>query len=85
MLVTAYTVYVIFIKFNVQIERAFKTQLLKHKNIVRVITVVKPEQVSTRVINVVKLNILYNFSLLTILGNVVSHNGIVCRCLTNFD
>ncbi|XP_030280770.1 sodium/potassium/calcium exchanger 1-like isoform X2 [Sparus aurata] len=44
MLVTAYTVYVIFIKFNVQIERAFKTQLLKHKNIVRVITVVKPEQ-----------------------------------------
>ncbi|XP_030280763.1 sodium/potassium/calcium exchanger 1-like isoform X2 [Sparus aurata] len=46
MLVTAYTVYVIFMKFNVQIERAFKTQLLKHKNIVRIIAVVEPEQTS---------------------------------------
>ena len=54
MLVTAYTVYVIFMKFNVQIERAFKTQLLKHKNIVRIIAVVEPEQVSTRVTNVLK-------------------------------
>ncbi|XP_073327895.1 sodium/potassium/calcium exchanger 2-like [Pagrus major] len=44
MLVTAYTVYVIFMKFNVQIEHAFKTQLHKHKNIVRVIAVVEPEQ-----------------------------------------
>ncbi|XP_036964474.1 sodium/potassium/calcium exchanger 1-like isoform X3 [Acanthopagrus latus] len=42
MLVTAYTAYVIFMKFNVQIEGAFKTQLLKHKNVV--VTVEEPEQ-----------------------------------------
>uniref|UniRef100_A0A3P9D8B8 Sodium/potassium/calcium exchanger 1 n=1 Tax=Maylandia zebra TaxID=106582 RepID=A0A3P9D8B8_9CICH len=35
MLVACYTVYVIFMKFNVQIERAFKTQLHKHKSIVK--------------------------------------------------
>ncbi|XP_044050133.1 sodium/potassium/calcium exchanger 1 isoform X2 [Siniperca chuatsi] len=44
MLVTSYTLYVIFMKFNVQIERAFKTQLYKHKNIVRVIAVEEPEK-----------------------------------------
>lgn len=49
MLVTSYTLYVIFMKFNVQIEQAFKAQLHKHKNIVRVIAVEEPEKVSTRV------------------------------------
>uniref|UniRef100_A0A8D0D6L8 Sodium/potassium/calcium exchanger 1 n=1 Tax=Sander lucioperca TaxID=283035 RepID=A0A8D0D6L8_SANLU len=37
MLVACYTLYVIFMKFNVQIERTFKTLLLKNKNIVRII------------------------------------------------
>lgn len=46
-LVAGYTLYVIFMKFNVQIERAFKTQLHKHKNIVKVIAVEEPEKVST--------------------------------------
>uniref|UniRef100_A0A8C4DXP9 Sodium/potassium/calcium exchanger 1 n=1 Tax=Dicentrarchus labrax TaxID=13489 RepID=A0A8C4DXP9_DICLA len=49
MLVTSYTLYVIFMKFNVQIEQAFKTQLYKHKNIVKIITVEEPEKVSTPV------------------------------------
>ncbi|XP_039988339.1 sodium/potassium/calcium exchanger 1 isoform X2 [Xiphias gladius] len=44
MLVASYTFYVIFMKFNVQIERAFKTQLYKHKNIVKVISVEEPEK-----------------------------------------
>uniref|UniRef100_A0A3B4TYF4 Sodium/potassium/calcium exchanger 1 n=1 Tax=Seriola dumerili TaxID=41447 RepID=A0A3B4TYF4_SERDU len=43
MLVAGYTVYVIFMKFNVQIEQAVKTQLYKHKNIVKVIAVEEPE------------------------------------------
>lgn len=46
MLVAGYTLYVIFMKFNVQIEQAFKTQLQKHKNIVRVIAIEEPEEVS---------------------------------------
>ncbi|XP_062245028.1 sodium/potassium/calcium exchanger 1-like [Platichthys flesus] len=33
MLVASYCLYVIFMKFNVQLERAFKSQLHKHKNI----------------------------------------------------
>lgn len=45
MLVSSYTFYVIFMKFNVQIERAFKSQFYKHKNIVRVIEVVDTEKV----------------------------------------
>ncbi|KAF7664522.1 hypothetical protein LDENG_00174500 [Lucifuga dentata] len=45
MLVGCYTLYVIFMKFNVQIEHAFKTQLHKHKNIVKIITVEEPEKV----------------------------------------
>ncbi|XP_034541987.1 sodium/potassium/calcium exchanger 1 [Notolabrus celidotus] len=44
MLVTSYTVYVIFMKFNVQLERAFKTQLHKHKNIVKIIAVEEEEK-----------------------------------------
>uniref|UniRef100_A0A3Q4AHH2 Sodium/potassium/calcium exchanger 1 n=1 Tax=Mola mola TaxID=94237 RepID=A0A3Q4AHH2_MOLML len=44
MLVTCYTMYVIFMKFNVQIERAFKAQLHKHQNIVQVIMVEEPEK-----------------------------------------
>ncbi|XP_023278358.1 sodium/potassium/calcium exchanger 1-like [Seriola lalandi dorsalis] len=47
MLVAGYTVYVIFMKFNVQIEQAVKTQLYKHKNIVKVIAVEEPEKVNT--------------------------------------
>ncbi|XP_071354301.1 sodium/potassium/calcium exchanger 1-like [Trachinotus anak] len=47
MLVAGYTFYVIFMKFNVQIEQAFKTQLHKHKNIVKVIAVEEPETVET--------------------------------------
>lgn len=47
MLVGGYTLYVIFMKFNVQIERAFKTQLHKHRNIVRIIAVEESEKVST--------------------------------------
>ncbi|XP_054862180.1 sodium/potassium/calcium exchanger 1-like isoform X11 [Amphiprion ocellaris] len=39
MLVAGYTTYVIFMKFNVQLEQAFKTQLHKHKSIVKVIAV----------------------------------------------
>ncbi|XP_068168188.1 sodium/potassium/calcium exchanger 1-like [Antennarius striatus] len=44
MLVIGYTLYVIFMKFNVQLERAFKTQLYKHKNIVKVIALEEPEK-----------------------------------------
>lgn len=46
MLVGGYTVYVIFMKFNVQIECAFKTQLHKHRNIVKIIAVEESEKVS---------------------------------------
>lgn len=49
MLVASYTLYVIFMKFNVQIEQAFKSQLNKHKNIVKIIAVEEPEKVSTAV------------------------------------
>ncbi|XP_055365708.1 sodium/potassium/calcium exchanger 1 isoform X2 [Betta splendens] len=44
MLVAGYTCYVIFMKFNVQIESVFKTQIHKHKSIVRVIAVEEPEK-----------------------------------------
>ncbi|XP_041650588.1 sodium/potassium/calcium exchanger 1-like [Cheilinus undulatus] len=44
MLVTSYTLYVVFMKFNVQIERAFKTQLHKHKSIVKIIAVEDSEK-----------------------------------------
>ncbi|KAM7414644.1 hypothetical protein PAMA_019455 [Pampus argenteus] len=44
LLVTSYTLYVTFMKFNVQIERAFKTQIFKHKNIVRIISVEEPDK-----------------------------------------
>ncbi|KAM7003575.1 sodium/potassium/calcium exchanger 1-like [Tautogolabrus adspersus] len=46
MLVTSYCLYVIFMKFNVQLERAFKTQLHKHKNIVRIIAVEESEKIN---------------------------------------
>lgn len=46
MLVACYSLYVVFMKFNVQLERAFKTQLHKHKRIVKVIAVEEPEKVS---------------------------------------
>ncbi|KAE8296259.1 Sodium/potassium/calcium exchanger 1 [Larimichthys crocea] len=39
MLVTSYVLYIIFMKFNAQIEREFKTQLCKYRNIVKVIAV----------------------------------------------
>ncbi|XP_051513056.1 sodium/potassium/calcium exchanger 1-like isoform X2 [Myxocyprinus asiaticus] len=44
MLVGGYALYVIFMKFNVQIEKAFKSQLRKHKSIVKVIAVEEPEK-----------------------------------------
>ncbi|XP_075993947.1 sodium/potassium/calcium exchanger 1 [Genypterus blacodes] len=44
MLVGGYTVYVIFMKFNVQIERAFKAQLHKHQNIVKIIALEEPDK-----------------------------------------
>ncbi|XP_056110115.1 sodium/potassium/calcium exchanger 1 isoform X1 [Rhinichthys klamathensis goyatoka] len=44
MLVSGYALYVTFMKYNVQIERAFKYQLMKHKNIVKVIAVEEPEK-----------------------------------------
>ncbi|XP_016411437.1 sodium/potassium/calcium exchanger 1-like isoform X1 [Sinocyclocheilus rhinocerous] len=44
MLVCGYATYVVFMKYNVQIEQAFKTQLRKHKNIVKVIAVEEPEK-----------------------------------------
>ncbi|XP_075327104.1 sodium/potassium/calcium exchanger 1-like [Odontesthes bonariensis] len=45
MLVAGYSFYVIFMKFNVPLERAFKTQLHKHKSIVKIISVEEPEKV----------------------------------------
>ena len=47
MLVASYCLYVIFMKFNVQLERAFKSQLHKHKSIVRIIAVEEPDKVRT--------------------------------------
>ncbi|XP_069384550.1 sodium/potassium/calcium exchanger 1 [Paralichthys olivaceus] len=44
MLVTSYSLYVIFMKFNVQLEQAFKSQLHKHKNIVKIIAVEEPDK-----------------------------------------
>ncbi|XP_059362546.1 sodium/potassium/calcium exchanger 1-like isoform X1 [Carassius carassius] len=44
MLVGGYATYVVFMKYNVQIEHAFKSQLRKHKNIVKVIAVEEPEK-----------------------------------------
>ncbi|TRY87117.1 hypothetical protein DNTS_008179 [Danionella cerebrum] len=44
MLVGGYATYVVFMKFNVQIEQAFKSQLRKHKNIVKVIAVEEPDK-----------------------------------------
>ncbi|KAL7402425.1 hypothetical protein ABVT39_014793 [Epinephelus coioides] len=44
MLVGCYTLYVTFMKFNVQIEQAFKVLILKNKNIVRIISVEEPEK-----------------------------------------
>lgn len=45
MLVGGYATYVYFMKYNVQIEQAVKSQLRKHKNIVKVIPVEEPEKV----------------------------------------
>ncbi|XP_058244570.1 sodium/potassium/calcium exchanger 1 isoform X2 [Hemibagrus wyckioides] len=44
MLVAGYAIYVYFMKYNVQIEQAFKAQLRRHKNIVKVIPVEEPEK-----------------------------------------
>ncbi|XP_056272214.1 sodium/potassium/calcium exchanger 1 isoform X2 [Pseudoliparis swirei] len=44
MLVACYTLYVIFMKFNVQIERTIKAILLKNQNIVRIFAVEEPEK-----------------------------------------
>ncbi|XP_064169768.1 sodium/potassium/calcium exchanger 1 [Anguilla rostrata] len=44
MLLMAYCSYVLFMKYNVQLEQAFKGQLSKHKNIIKVFTVEEPEK-----------------------------------------
>ncbi|MBN3318776.1 NCKX2 protein, partial [Atractosteus spatula] len=44
LLVTGYCSYVLFMKYNVQLEHAFKTQLNKHKSIVKVISLEEPEK-----------------------------------------
>uniref|UniRef100_A0A671MML4 Sodium/potassium/calcium exchanger 1 n=1 Tax=Sinocyclocheilus anshuiensis TaxID=1608454 RepID=A0A671MML4_9TELE len=44
MLLCGYATYVVFMKYNVQLEQAFKSQLRKHKNIVKVIAVEEPEK-----------------------------------------
>uniref|UniRef100_W5N8T5 Sodium/potassium/calcium exchanger 1 n=1 Tax=Lepisosteus oculatus TaxID=7918 RepID=W5N8T5_LEPOC len=44
LLVTGYCSYVLFMKYNVQLEHAFKTQLNKHKSIVKVIALEEPEK-----------------------------------------
>lgn len=49
MLVGSYTLYVIFMKFNVQIEHAFKTQLHKHRKIINVIAVEESEKVGIQI------------------------------------
>ncbi|XP_041075088.1 sodium/potassium/calcium exchanger 1-like [Polyodon spathula] len=47
MLLGAYVLYVIFMKYNVPVEHFFKAQLNKHKSIVRVIALEEPGKVST--------------------------------------
>ncbi|XP_018618973.2 sodium/potassium/calcium exchanger 1 isoform X1 [Scleropages formosus] len=44
LLILGYMSYVYFMKYNVQLEYAFKTQLNKHKNIVKVIALEEPEK-----------------------------------------
>uniref|UniRef100_A0A8C6LF97 Sodium/potassium/calcium exchanger 1 n=1 Tax=Nothobranchius furzeri TaxID=105023 RepID=A0A8C6LF97_NOTFU len=44
MLVGCYSLYVIFMKYNVQLEQTFKAQLHKHKSIVKVIAVEEPQK-----------------------------------------
>ncbi|XP_036400168.1 sodium/potassium/calcium exchanger 1-like [Megalops cyprinoides] len=46
LLVMGYASYVYFMKYNVQIEQAFKAQLNKHKSIVKVIALEEPDKVS---------------------------------------
>jgi len=45
MLLAIYTLYVCFMKYNVQLEQAFKAQLNKHKNIIQIIAVMEPDKV----------------------------------------
>nr|XP_061812870.1 sodium/potassium/calcium exchanger 1-like [Nerophis lumbriciformis] len=47
MLLTTYSLYVIFMKFNAQIEHVVKMQLYKHKSIVRIITDEETETTTT--------------------------------------
>ena len=58
MLLACYSVYVIFMKFNVQIEQTFKSLLFKNKNIVR-IAVGEPEKVSTQEMTLI-LNVVFH-------------------------
>uniref|UniRef100_A0A8C5FU02 Sodium/potassium/calcium exchanger 1 n=1 Tax=Gadus morhua TaxID=8049 RepID=A0A8C5FU02_GADMO len=43
-LLAGYTLYVCFMKYNVELERAFKSQLHKHKNIVQILAVKEPDK-----------------------------------------
>lgn len=45
MLLAGYTLYVSFMKYNVQLERAFKAQLTKHQNVIQIIAVLEPDKV----------------------------------------
>lgn len=69
MLVTGYTLYVTFMKFNVQIEQAFKSQLHKHKNIVRVIAVDDTEKVGNPTQSIFSFSLFYVTA--TLLKNVI--------------
>lgn len=50
LLVTLYILYVIFMKYNVQIERVIETQLHKHKNSVKVVVMEEPKKVRNPVL-----------------------------------
>lgn len=72
MLVTAYTLYVTFMKFNVQIEQAFKSQLHKHKNIVRVIAVDDTDKVRNPTQSIFSFSLSFSlYMTATLLKNVI--------------
>uniref|UniRef100_A0A672Y4Z6 Sodium/potassium/calcium exchanger 1 n=1 Tax=Sphaeramia orbicularis TaxID=375764 RepID=A0A672Y4Z6_9TELE len=67
-LVASYTLYMIFMKFDVQIEQAFKSQLHKHRNVVKVISVEEPEKVSVVLLMRPRIGFFFNHLINTITG-----------------
>uniref|UniRef100_A0A672YAC3 Sodium/potassium/calcium exchanger 1 n=1 Tax=Sphaeramia orbicularis TaxID=375764 RepID=A0A672YAC3_9TELE len=65
-LVASYTLYMIFMKFDVQIEQAFKSQLHKHRNVVKVISVEEPEKVSVVLLMRPRIGFFFNHLINTI-------------------